>query len=251
MFLAVDIGNTNITLGVFEGEVLIKTFRFITDKNFAQDKYEKLLRDTLKGFEIQECAIVSVVEELTASFKEVCENIFRTKVFVLNSDCNVGLKFHSGEAKTIGSDRIANTCAVLEYNLPVIVVDIGTAVTFDIVSKDKTFLGGIIMSGINMELSALNSYTSKLPLITVKESLKAIGDTTETCILSGVVRGKACAVEGLISQCEKELGEKAVIYATGGQCELVSKYMTRQFDYVDINLTLKGLRKAYIHAKTM
>lgn len=251
MFLAVDIGNTNITLGVFDGENLIKTFRLITDKNLPTNNYEKFLNDELQGFEISECAMASVVKELTIPFKKLCETIFGIKVFVLDSSCNIGLKFETKEAATIGADRLANACAALEYKLPVIVVDAGTAITFDIVSKDRVFLGGVIMSGVDIELHALKDYTSKLPLIDAKESPIAIGNTTETCILSGVIRGKASAVEGLLTQCEKELGVKAAVIATGGQCKLISNYMTRQFDKIDTNLTLKGLMRAYIHAKAM
>lgn len=251
MLLTADIGNTDITLGVFDGEALIEIFRLKADINLPQDGYENFLKKELSGFDIKDCAISSVVKELTLTFKKACENVFKTEAFVLDSECNTGLKLDSKEASTIGSDRLANACCATEYELPVIVVDIGTAITFDIVSKEREFLGGVIMSGINMELKALKDYTSKLPLIEAKESPIAIGNTTETCILSGVIRGKAGAIDGLLQQCEKELGEKATIIATGGQCELVSKYMIRQFDNVDKNLTLKGLKKAYTRAKTM
>ena len=250
MFLSVDIGNTNITLGIFDRDNVIATFRLISDINLDVDKYEKLIRDALKGFDINECGMASVVDELTITIKKACERIIESKVFILNPNYTE-LKLDSTVAATIGADRLANACAILDYKLPVIVVDMGTAVTFDIVSSDKSFLGGIIMPGVNIGLKSLNEHTSKLPLISAKESEKAIGNNTESCILSGVIRGTACAIEGLLSQCEKELGKKATIVATGGQCMLISKYISRKFDYTDINLTLIGIKKAYFHAKTM
>lgn len=245
MFLAIDIGNSNITLGIFDNDTLIKTIRLDSDKNLSVFEYEKLIKNALNNFNIKECAMLSVVEELTEIVKSACENIFKTDIFILNSNSKTGLLLDSSNSATIGADRLANACAVLDYKLPAIIVDIGTAITFDIVDSDKSFIGGVIMSGINMELKALYENTSKLPLISAKESDFAIGNTTESCILSGVIRGNACAIEGLLNQCEKELNKKVTVVATGGQCNLISKYMSRKFDYIDSNFTLRGLKRAY------
>ena len=136
------------------------------------------------------------------------------------------------------------------YSKPIIVVDLGTATTFDIVDKNGNFLGGVIMPGIKLQLNALSLNTSKLPKIEPDKSEIAIGNDTESAILSGVIRGSACAIEGLISQCEKELSEKAIIIATGVYCGLISKYMTREFDFVNPYLTLEGLRFLYELNKT-
>ena len=131
------------------------------------------------------------------------------------------------------------------YKLPVIVVDFGTANTFDIVNKEGEFVGGVIAPGINTQLNSLSKCTSKLPNLDATISEKAIGDNTIDAILSGVIRGTACMVEGLISQCENELGEKATIVATGGLSGLISNYMNRKFDYVNPILTLEGLKELY------
>ena len=145
--------------------------------------------------------------------------------------------------KEVGADRIANAYAAKnKYPLPIIVVDIGTAITFDIVAKNGDFVGGVIMPGLGLQLKALNLNTSKLPQINLEDSVNAIGNSTKTAILSGIIRGTAMAVEGLVNQCEIELGEKATIVATGGCCEIVSKYMSRKFDYVSSTLTLEGFR---------
>ena len=131
------------------------------------------------------------------------------------------------------------------YSKPAIIVDLGTATTFDILDKFGNFIGGVIMPGLNLQFRALNKSTSKLPRIEAGAVDSAIGNNTADAILSGVIRGSACAIEGLIEQCEKELGENAVIVATGGYSGLISKYMKRQFDFVNPYLTLEGLRFLY------
>ena len=228
MFLSIDVGNTNITLGIFENNILKNTFRLESDKNFSQLKYEELLLDLCKNFNIKTCAIASVVDELSQTIKKAVDNVFNIDSFLIDNN------------------RIANAYgAKLKYTLPLIVVDIGTATTFDIVSKNNEFLGGVIMSGLNLQIKSLNINTSKLPKINIGMSEKVIGNSTEEALLSGIIRGSACAIEGLIKQCEEELGEKATIIATGGHSKLISEYMTRKFDYLDSNLTLEGIKKLY------
>lgn len=246
MFLAVDIGNTNITLGLFDKNTLIEVFRLETDKNTLQESYEKELSSMFGNYDIKECIIASVVDELDKVFKSACENVFGIKVFLFNNTFETGLKIALDKPQEVGTDRIANAVAAkMHYPLPAIVVDIGTATTFDIVNKNGEFVGGIIMPGLNLQFKALSINTSKLPEIEVKVSKKAIGNNTQDAMLSGIIRGSACAIEGLIHQCELELGEKATIIATGGHSKLISEYMFRSFDYVNPALTLEGLRYLY------
>ena len=246
MLLAVDIGNTNITLGVFDRENLVETFRLASDKDLSQNEYEILLKTLCKDYEINDCVIGSVVEELSFVLKKASEKVFDLEVFLVNPEINCGLKIALKNPKEVGADRIANAYgAKVKYSLPVIVVDIGTATTFDIVSKNEEFLGGVIMPGLNLQFKSLSTNTSKLPKINAGVSEKAIGDSTENALLSGIMRGSACAIEGLIHQCELELGEKATIIATGGHSSLISEYMIRSFDYIDSSLTLEGLRLLY------
>ena len=243
MLLSVDIGNTNITLGIFEKENLVNTFRLASDKELSQIEYEVLLKTLLKDFEIKSCVIGSVVEELSQILKLACDNVLGIRSLLVNPSDDYGMKICLKNPKEIGADRIANAIgAKNKYSLPAIVVDIGTATTFDIVSKEGDFLGGVIMPGLNLQFKALNMNTSKLPRINAGISEKAIGDSTENALLSGIMRGSACAIEGLINQCELELGEKATIIATGGHSRLVSEYMIRRFDYIDPALTLEGLK---------
>lgn len=246
MLLAVDIGNTNITLGVFENESILETYRLPSDKELPQEEYEILLHTLFKKYNIKACIIASVVDELNRIFKHAADNVFHLDSILLTNKLNLGIKLKLKNPKEAGADRIANACgAYVLYSKPAIIVDLGTATTFDILDKNGDFLGGVIMPGLNLQFRALNSCTSKLPRIEADTVETAIGNNTEDAILSGVIRGSACAIEGLIEQCEKELGEKAVIVATGGYSSLISKYTKRQFDFVNPYLTLEGLRFLY------
>lgn len=246
MLLSIDIGNTNITLGVFDGENLVETFRLASDKELPQAEYELLLCTLFKKYKITDCVIGSVVEELGPVLKYACDSVFGIDSFLFDSKSDTGVKIALKNPYEVGADRVANAYGAKKlYKLPAIVVDIGTAATFDIVSEKGEFLGGVIMPGINLQFKSLNMNTSKLPRIEAGLSERAIGDSTENAILSGVIRGCASAIEGLIHQCELELGEKAVIVATGGHSSLISKYMLRSFDYVNPSLTLQGLKYLY------
>ena len=246
MLLAIDIGNTNITLGVFENESILETFRLPSDKELPQEEYEILLHSLFKKYDIHACMIASVVEELNCTIKNAVDNIFHINSILLDSKLNLGIKLKLKNPAEVGADRIANACgAYVLYSKPAIIVDLGTATTFDIINKDGDFIGGVIMPGLNLQFRSLNNSTSKLPRIEANTVNKAIGDNTVDAILSGVIRGSACAIEGLISQCEEELGEKAVIIATGGYSGLISQYMNRSFDFVNPYLTLEGLRFLY------
>ncbi len=246
MLLAIDIGNTSITLGVFDGESLTDTFRIASDKELPQYEYEVLLERLCKNFDIQDCIIASVVEELSNIIKKAADKVFKIDSFLLSNNSNLGVKVDLLKPEEVGADRIANAYgAYVTYPKPAIVVDLGSATTFDIINQKGNFIGGVIMPGLNMQFRSLNRNTSKLPRIEAGISEKAIGNCTEAALLSGVIRGSASAIEGLINQCEKELGEKAYVIATGGYSGLISQYMTRKFDCVNPSLTLEGLK--YLH----
>ena len=239
MRLVADIGNTSITFAIFNGDNIIKKFRLPSRISMSSDDYKKELMRNISD-EIEECVIISVVEGLEIVLKRVCDELFGINSKIFSSDDAPEIKLAVAHPETVGADRIANAKVVSEkYSLPAIVVDLGTATTFDIVSKDKEFFGGIILAGLDMQLRALNQFTSKLPKYDVKKSEKAIGVDTETAIMSGVVRGSAAAIDGLISQCEIEMGEKATVILTGGFAEFISEYMTRKPDYIDSDLTLR------------
>ena len=245
MIFAADIGNSNITIGLFNDGELLEVHRLDSETGFSVNDWENEIRNKINAESIEGCIISSVVNEITDNFKQACDNVFERESLNLSAHMNLGINIKTEKPESIGADRLANAFGALKYNLPVIVVDAGTAVTFDVVDKDKTFIGGIIMPGVDVQLKSLYEKTSKLPKIEPKEIEKVIGYDTETCILSGVIRGVACAIDGLIIQCEEELGEKATVIGTGGQIELISKYMKRKFDHADKNYTLKSLFGIY------
>jgi len=246
MLLTADIGNTSITLGVFDGEALIEEFRLASDKDLSQDEYEVLFKTLCKSFKIDGCIIASVVDELSKKFQSAVENVFNIKSIMLTSECKTGVKIALENPKEAGADRIANACgAFMLYEKPCIVVDFGTATSFDIINKKGDFIGGVIAPGLNLQMKVLNKFTSRLPKIDVATSTKAIGNNTSEAILSGVIRGSACMIDGLVEQCEAELGEKAVLIATGGYSGLISSYLKRPFDHINPTLTLEGLRVLY------
>lgn len=246
MLLALDIGNTSITIGIFNGETLEGIKRIPSNIHYSIDAYKNLLANNIKTKNIRGCIIASVVNGLEKTIFDAVLAAFGIESIILSNNLNIGIKLKLKDNNEIGADRIANGVAAAQlYKLPVIVVDFGTANTFDIVNTKNEFIGGVIAPGINTQLTSLSKCTSKLPKLDATVSEKAIGDNTLDAILSGVIRGTACMVEGLLSECEKEMGTKATIIATGGNCELISKYMNRKFDYVNPTLTLQGLKELY------
>lgn len=247
MLLVTDIGNTNITLGLFENDVFKTDFRIPSDKELSQEEYELILKSMLKDYGVDGCVVASVVNELNTKFKAAIDNVLGLNSIFVTDKINLGITIIADDTAEVGADRIANVvAAVNKYpDKSVIVVDFGTATTFDIVNSKKEFCGGIIIPGLKTQLKSLYLATSKLPQIELGESPKALGTTTEEAILAGVVRGSACTVDGLIEHCERELGENAIIIITGGYSGLVSKYMKHPFDESNPILTLEGLRDIY------
>lgn len=246
MLLTADIGNTSINLGLFDGDALVEEFRLASDKDLSQEEYEVLLKTLCKPYTLDGCVVASVVEELNSKFKKSVENVFKINPIFVSEEINTGVKISLENPKEAGADRIANACAAfMLYKRPCIVVDFGTATSFDIVNQQGEFVGGIIAPGLNLQMKVLNKFTSKLPKIDVAIANKAIGNNTSEAILSGVIRGSACMIDGLVEQCEKELGERATLIATGGYSGLISNYLKRSFDFINPTLTLEGLRFLY------
>lgn len=246
MLLTTDIGNTSITLGLFDEDALVETFRLASDKDLPQEEYEVLLKTLCKPYKIEGCIIASVVDELSKKFQASVDNVFKINSILLDNNCETGVKIAIRNPKEAGADRIANSCAAfMLYKKPCIVIDFGTATSFDIVNHKGEFIGGVIAPGLNLQMNVLNKFTSKLPKIDVAVSNSAIGNSTNDAILSGVIRGTASMIDGLVEQCEQELGTKATIIATGGYSGLISNYLKRPFDYINPTLTLEGLRFLY------
>ena len=251
MILAVDIGNTKVTLGLYEKTKMVNFYSFVCPRNIMQESLEGILSTIFPSLNIENCIISSVVDELTNKVSDAISSLYHVNSLVLNADMNIGIKIKSHNPERIGTDRIANACAVSKlYNKrPIIVVDSGSATTFDIVDNNGDFVGGLIMPGLDLQLKSLSEKTSKLPRINLDmmdRVQKYINTDTQKGILSGVVFGHAQAIQGLITRCEKELKAKAFVVGTGGNASLLSKYMKyRRFDIINPTLTLDGINIIY------
>ena len=246
MILTLDVGNTSITAGIYNNEELVKKFRMPSDTTKTVKDYEALLASNIEQLSLSGAIIGSVVEELNDRLSYAILDLYKINPVILSEQSNMTIKITLKNNSEIGADRIANGFRAYElYKKSVIVVDFGTATTFDIVNSKGEFIGGIIAPGLQTQFSILNKATSKLPQLDVEYIEKAIGNCTTDAILSGVVRGTACMIDGMLAQCEQELNDKPIIIATGGFCNVVAKYMTRQFDYISPNLTIEGLRDLY------
>ena len=252
MLLAIDAGNTSISFGVYQDKLLLKRFSLASDKKRSIDEYGTLIRSILKQNGIDKAALsgailASVVPTLTDTIIEAVKNYLNIDTLKLTTKIPTGIQYNLDNPRELGADRMANARAAIELvkNQNCIVVDFGTATNFDVISKNKEFLGGAIAPGVNISALALNNFTSLLPKIRVEEPSQTIGKNTVDAILSGIIIGHAKMIDGMIENIEKELGEKSIIIATGGYNDIVKNSMHRKFDFIEPNLTLEGLRLIY------
>ena len=246
MLLTLDIGNTSTTIGLFDNNILVETWSIASEKHRSEDEIGILLLNLLRihNYEnkVDSACLCSVVVCLTERYRNALKKYLNIKPFVVSNKTTNLLKYCVDYPEELGADRIVNAFAAYsKYKKTSIVVDMGTATSFDIVKSNGEFMGGIICAGMKIQAESLKKFTSKLPLIKIEETKSAIGKNTIDAMLSGIVRGHACMIEGLIKECENELGEDALIIATGGYAEIVSQYMNRKFDYINANITLEGL----------
>ncbi len=250
MLLTLDIGNTTTTIGLFDGDNLVETWSIASEKHRSEDEIGILLINLLKihNYEdkVDSACLCSVVVCLTERYKNALKRYLGIEPFVVSNKTTNLLNYCVDYPEEVGADRIVNAFAAYSiYKKTCIVVDMGTATSFDIVRGNGDFLGGIICAGMKIQAESLKKFTSKLPLIKIEAPQNAIGANTIDAMLSGIVRGHACMIDGLIKECEKELGEKAVIIATGGYSDMVAEYMNRKFDSINPNITLEGLKIVY------
>ncbi len=250
MLLVIDIGNTNTSLGVYENDKLVETFRLSSDVKKTADEYGisllAILNHNNLTSKIKGAIVSSVVPQLCETYKYAIKKYLKIEAISLSYKSKMPIKLALNNNKEIGADRIANaTAAAIKYKLPAIVIDFGTATTFDIVDKDACFVGGIIAPGLKIQANSLAQFTSKLPKLKIEAPDKAIGKSTISAMLSGIVLGHKCLIEGMIKNCEKELNQKATIIATGGYSSVLFDNMDDVLDYIDKDLTLFGLKELY------
>ena len=254
MLLAIDIGNTETTLGVFEGEELQATWHMATVIHRMADEYASLLLNLLhhQGLDksdIKEVALCSVVPPLIATFEELFQRYFHLSPLVVGAGVKTGVSIRTDNPREVGADRIVNAAAAHHlYGGPVIITDLGTATTFDTVSKEGDYLGGAIAPGITMAAEALSMQTAMLPQVELAPPKHAIGTNTISAMQSGIVFGYVGLIEGIVARIRQELGGKAKVVATGGYADLIAKG-TRVIDVVNPDLTLIGLRLIYLMNK--
>jgi type III pantothenate kinase len=237
MLLAIDIGNTNISFGIFRGKRPVKRFNLLS-KNYSLKKLKRLLGKS----GIENSIISSVVPKLTRILKKDLKRILPRRPLIIGKDIKVPLVNRYRNPAQVGQDRLVNAYAgIMLYGAPLIVVDFGTAVTFDVVSKNKEYLGGFILPGLEISLDALAQRTALLPSIKLSKPKEFIGDDTKSSMLGGIVYGFAALTDDLVNRIKKKIGKHAKVIGTGGNINLIGTYC-RRFDRIDEGLTLKGLR---------
>lgn len=250
MLLTIDVGNTNITLGVFSGAELIASGRIASDPYRMADEYGLILSNLLpaKGIktdQITAVAMCSVVPQMTATFVELCEKVLDLKPLIVGTGIKTGVRVLYDTPKDVGSDRIVDAVAAFKiYGGPCIVVDFGTATVFDAISEKGDYLGGAIAPGLDVSAESLYRATSQLRRVELKNPTEAIGKNTIHSLQSGLVLGYYDMVKGMISRFKHELGASSKVIATGGHAHLFDMENSL-FDVIDLNLTLSGLRITY------
>jgi type III pantothenate kinase len=244
--LAIDVGNTNVVVGTFQGERLGQSWRLHTDREKTAEEYGVLVEQLLRQAEIEpkmvdRAVICSVVPPLTSQFSNLCRQLFSVEACLLLPDKQQLISIEYESLSEVGADRIANALALREmFGPPGIVVDFGTATTVDAISSQGAYLGGAIAPGILTSLDALFFRAAKLPRVELVRPNRAIGRNTLESIQSGTVLGYAGLVGALVAQCKEELGGKAVVVATGGLANLICDSLNC-IDHIDPHLTLRGL----------
>jgi type III pantothenate kinase len=259
MLLVVDVGNTNTVLGVYEiaqvGFVkqskedprMIAHWRVATIKNHTVDEYGVLFRnlfavERIDAGDVRGIIISSVVPPMDSTLREVCERYFHLDPLFVEPGIKTGMPVHYDNPAEVGADRIVNGVAAFEkYGGPCVVVDFGTATTFDAVSRKGEYLGGVIAPGIGISAQALFEHTARLPLVDIRQPAKIIGTNTVSSIQAGLFFGYLGLVDGILDRLLAQMGADTKVLATGGQAKLIGEH-SKYIKTVDDLLTLDGLR---------
>jgi len=247
MLLAIDVGNTNIVIGVFDGKRIVESWRLSTDRAKTADEYRLLLFQLLSQSDIAADQIAGiiiscVVPPVLPRLREMCVKQFHQEPVVVGADLDVGVTVLYDNPKELGADRIANAVGgYAEYGGPLIVVDFGTSTNFDVISADGAYLGGAIAPGVRISSEALSARAALLPKIDMRVAPRAIGKNTISSMQSGFYFGFRGQMEEIIRQIKRELPQEPKVVATGGLSKLMAE-KSELVDVIDPNLTLKGLR---------
>jgi type III pantothenate kinase len=246
MLLALDVGNTNITIGVFEESRLIANWRLSTIHEHTADEWGILLRNLFALSSIDEAGIhgiviSSVVPPLDSSLADMAVRYFHVEAMFVTPETDTGLRLCYDNPWEIGADRIVNSVAAFhKLGGPCVVVDLGTAITFDVVSAQGEYRGGLICPGIGIAVEALFAKAARLPLVDIREPARLIGSTTVGSMQSGIYYGAVGMIDGILERLIETLGPETRTVATGGQAHLIVRG-SRYLKQVDEDLTLEGL----------
>ncbi len=250
MLLTIDIGNTAITAGVFEGERLLTTYRLSTDSRRLTDEYGLqlvsllALRD-IDPAKIDSACLCSGVPPLTVVFTDLCRTFFGVTPLTVSAGIRTGLRILYDSPRDVGADRIADAVAAIElYSPPLVVVDLGTATVFDVVNREGEYLGGAISPGISVAADALFFNASQLRRVELVAPRSVVGRNTVNAVQSGLVYGYASLVTGMVNLIKEEIGQDARVIGTGGLVPVVADH-TDVFHHINQDLTLFGLRLIY------
>lgn len=247
MLLTIDIGNTNLTLGLYEGNNLVAHWRLATDHARMPDEYGLQFQGLLQNVdhttrELTGVCLASVVPQLTSRVVQACREYLNQEPFIVDVGIKTGIKVKYDDPRAVGADRIADAVAVMFlYKGPACVIDFGTATTFNAITKDGEYIGGAITAGINLATEALFTHAAKLPRIDLQRPPSIIGSNTVHAMQSGLLFGYVSMVEGMVERFRKELGPTMKVIATGGLAAVIAQ----ETDVIQIIapwLTLDGLR---------
>ncbi len=250
MLLTIDIGNTNITFGLYKGDSLNASWRIRTIHEKTADEYGILMEQLFRhrGYrpeQVSGAALASVVPPLTPVFVQACRQYIGQAPLVVDAGVRTGVRIRYDNPREVGADRVVDAAAARAlYRLPACVVDFGTATTFDAVSAEGDYLGGAIAPGIGIAAQALFERTAKLPRVELTRPPSVIGRNTTHSMQSGILFGYVGLVEGMVARFKAELGAETCIIATGGLAEIIARE-TQVIEIVDPWLTLHGLRVIY------
>ncbi len=250
MLLVIDIGNTQMVLGVFDGDELVRDWRISTDIHKVADEYGVLLTALLRTggldtSDITGVCLSSVVPPLTDVIRSTIDRFFHVTPVVVEPGVKTGLSILYDNPREVGADRIVNAVAAFEqHGGPLVIVDFGTATTFDAVSAQGEYLGGAIVPGIGIAAEALAARTAKLPQVELVRPERVIGKNTVSSMQSGLIYGYADLVDGIVKRVRQELGGAATVICTGGLADVIGE-VAASIDRFEPHLTLKGLKLIY------
>lgn len=250
MLLCIDIGNTNILIGGMRDDRIVFKARIATDRTRTSDQYGVEIKNMIEAFggqlsEISDCIISSVVPPVFNSVRTGVMKIIGKQPMVVGPGLKTGLNIHVDVPSQVGSDRIVIAVAALaEYQAPLILIDMGTATTIEVVEPENVYLGGVIFPGVKVSLDALTSRAAQLTGISLDQPKQVIGKNTVDCMRSGTMFGNAAMIDGLVDRIEEELGHSSTLIATGGLAQFITPLCKREI-IVEKDLLLKGLNIIY------